>query len=89
MMMSVLMGLSHPLLAEKKTDHEVGENAREIPVANAVAGGGLGAPHYYRQVAPGKSKELGFDVAVYGGTPAGVTAAIQAARMGKKTVLLA
>ena len=28
------------------------------------------------------------DVAVYGGTPGGVTAAIQAARMGRKTVLL-
>ena len=28
------------------------------------------------------------DVAVYGGTPAGVTAAIQAARAGKKAVLL-
>lgn len=28
------------------------------------------------------------DVAVYGGTPAGVTAAIQAARMGRKVVLL-
>ena len=44
--------------------------------------------HYYRQVKPGKAKLIECDVAVYGGTPAGVSAAIQAARMGKKTVLL-
>ncbi len=43
---------------------------------------------YYRQVEPGKPKIIEYDVAVYGGTPAGVTAAIQAARMGKKAVLL-
>jgi hypothetical protein len=45
-------------------------------------------PHYYRQVKPGKAKLIECDVAVYGGTPAGVTAAIQASRMGKRTVLL-
>lgn len=43
---------------------------------------------YYRQVEPGKPKVIEYDVAVYGGTPAGVTAAIQAANMGKKVVLL-
>lgn len=43
---------------------------------------------YYRQVEPGKAKMIEYDVVVYGGTPAGVTAAIQAARMGKKAVLL-
>lgn len=43
---------------------------------------------YYRQVEPGKLKVIECDVAVYGGTPAGVTAAIQAARMGKKATLL-
>lgn len=43
---------------------------------------------YYRQVEPGNPKVIEYDVAVYGGTPAGVTAAIQAARMGKKVVLL-
>jgi hypothetical protein len=45
-------------------------------------------PHYYRQVKPGKPKSIECDVAVYGGTPAGVTAAIQAARMGQRAVLL-
>lgn len=44
-------------------------------------------PFYYRQVEPGKPKVIKCDVAVYGGTPAGVTAAIQAARMGKKAML--
>jgi hypothetical protein len=39
-------------------------------------------------VEPRKPKLIECDVAVYGGTPAGVTAAIQAARMGKKAVLL-
>ena len=52
------------------------------------AGAGVGGPGYYRQVKPGKEKVIDCDVAVYGGTPAGVSAAIQAARMGKKTVLL-
>jgi flavin-dependent dehydrogenase len=39
-------------------------------------------------VEPEKPKLIECDVAIYGGTPAGVTAAIQAARMGKKVVLL-
>jgi len=43
---------------------------------------------YYRQVEPGKPNTIECDVAVYGGTPAGVTAAIQAARMRKKVVFL-
>jgi len=47
-----------------------------------------GGPGYYRQVKHGKEKVIDCDVAVYGGTPAGVSAAIQAGRMGKKTVLL-
>ncbi len=47
-----------------------------------------GEPRYYRQVEPGKPKLIKCDVAVYGGTPAGATAAMQAARMGKKAVLL-
>jgi hypothetical protein len=33
-------------------------------------------------------KTLNYDVAVYGGTPAGVTAAVQAARLGKSAVLI-
>jgi len=45
-------------------------------------------PCYYQKVVPGKPKRIECDVAVYGGTPAGVTAAIQAARMGRKAVLL-
>jgi hypothetical protein len=43
---------------------------------------------YYQQVDPGKPKTIEYNVVVYGGTPAGVSAAIQAARMGKKAVLL-
>ncbi len=43
---------------------------------------------YYRQVEPGKPALIECDVAVYGDTPGGITAAIQAARMGKKTVLM-
>ena len=46
------------------------------------------ALYYYRHMASGKPKSIECDVAVYGGTPAGVTAAIQAARMGRRTVLL-
>jgi len=44
--------------------------------------------HYYRQVEQGKPTQIECDVAVYGDTPAGITAAIQAARMGQKVVLL-
>ncbi len=43
---------------------------------------------YYKKIEPGEPKLIEFDVAVYGGTPAGVAAAVQAARMGKKVVLL-
>ena len=43
---------------------------------------------YYRKVTPGEPKLIECDVAVYGGTPAGVAAAIQAARCGKKALLL-
>ena len=45
-------------------------------------------PHYYHKVKPGKPKIVDCDVAVYGGTPAGVTAAVQAGRMGRNAVLL-
>ena len=43
---------------------------------------------YYRPVPPGKPRTIECEVAVYGSTPAGVTAAIQAARMGHKAVLI-
>ena len=61
------------------------------PVLSSFQGNGgqfAAALYYYRHVEPGKPKLIECDVAVYGGTPAGVTAAIQAARMDKKVVLL-
>jgi hypothetical protein len=48
----------------------------------------VGAPFYYRPAESRKPEVREYEVAVYGGTPAGVTAAIQAARMGRKTLLL-
>jgi hypothetical protein len=46
------------------------------------------APFYYRPAESRKPEVRECEVAVYGGTPAGVTAAIQAARMGRKILLL-
>ena len=43
---------------------------------------------YYRPVERGEAKILEYDIAIYGGTPGGFAAAVQAGRMGKKTVLL-
>ena len=43
---------------------------------------------YYRQALERKPEMRDCEVAVYGGTPAGVTAAIEAARMGRRTLLL-
>jgi hypothetical protein len=43
---------------------------------------------YYRPVDEKKSHVIEYDVAIYGGTPAGVTAAIQAAKLGRKVVLI-
>lgn len=48
----------------------------------------VGSLYYYQRVKPEQLRLIECDVAVYGGTPGGVTAAIQAARAGKKTVLL-
>ena len=42
--------------------------------------------YYYRSVEPGPTKILECDLAVYGGSPAGVGAAIQASKMGKKVL---
>lgn len=45
-------------------------------------------PFYYRRAEQREPEVRDCEVAVYGGTPAGVTAAIQAARLGRKTLLL-
>lgn len=50
--------------------------------------GAEGAPSYYRPVEARKPEPRTCDVAVYGGTPGGVAAAIEAARGGRKTLLL-
>ena len=42
--------------------------------------------YYYAPIERGEAKTLSCDVAVYGGTPAGVATAIQAAKMGKKVL---
>ena len=44
--------------------------------------------HYYQQVEAGKLKLIDCDVVAYGGTPASFTATIQAARMGKRAILV-
>lgn len=49
--------------------------------------GDAGEPHYYRAVEPGPPELIECDVAVYGGTPAGVAAAVEAARQGKAAIL--
>lgn len=46
------------------------------------------SPFYYRVVTPGESVAHVGDMVVYGGTPAGVTAAIQGAKMGRKAILV-
>ena len=45
-------------------------------------------PVYYQPVSAVEAEEIECDILVYGGTPAGVTSAIQAARLGKKVVFL-
>ncbi len=47
-----------------------------------------GLKYYYPVPAADPVLEIRADVCVYGGTPAGVAAAVQAARMGKKATLL-
>lgn len=46
------------------------------------------APRYYWPLPARHPASIRTDVAVYGGTPAGVAAAVQAARMGRKATLL-
>lgn len=43
---------------------------------------------YDRPIEPAPPKDIHCEVAVYGGTPAGFSAAVQAARMGREVVLL-
>jgi len=50
-------------------------------------GAGAG-PSYHQPAQPGEPRVIECNVAVYGGTPGGVTAAIQAARMGKRVTLI-
>ena len=59
-----------------------------LHVAEGISVNAADGPRYYEQLKSGQPKLIECDVAVYGGTPAGVTAAIQAAREGKKAVLL-
>ena len=59
-----------------------------IILACLTATAHAGDPHYYRQIEPGEPKVIACDVLVYGGTPTGVAAAIQAGDMGKKVLLL-
>lgn len=47
-----------------------------------------GGPFHYRPATARKAATIECEVVVYGGTPAGVTAAIEAARMGRKTLLI-
>lgn len=49
---------------------------------------GIAGPRYYQPAPAVAPVTLNYEVAVYGGTSAGVTAAVQAARMGRKTILL-
>jgi hypothetical protein len=57
-----------------------------LAFATATYADEAGAPalHYYRPTPKGEHRVVEADVCVYGGSPAGVTAAIQTHRMGKK-----
>lgn len=60
------------------------------PLALLVAAPGTPSPglrHYYDVPRAAATKTLQVDVCVYGGTPGGVGAAVQASRMGKSAVL--
>ncbi len=65
-------------------------SASELPVQDGLPGPKAAQPqlYYYRSATSGNSTPIQCEVAVYGGTPAGVTAAIQVARMGHKAVLI-
>ena len=44
--------------------------------------------YYYQQIEPGKPKQIECDLLAYGGTPASFAATLQAARMGKRAILV-
>ena len=44
--------------------------------------------YYYQQIEPGKPKQIECDLVAYGGTPASFAATLQAARMGKRAILV-
>ncbi len=58
------------------------------PVLAADGAQGPGLRYYYPLPKANPPQSVDADVCVYGATPAGVTAAIQAARMGKRAVLV-
>lgn len=59
-----------------------------LGAATAAAQEGNANLRYYYPVPAGEAKTVDVDVCVYGGTPGGVGAAVQASRMGKKAVLV-
>ncbi len=59
-----------------------------LGAAPASWGQETSGPVYYRPAKIRTPADLKCEVAVYGGTPAGVAAAIEAARLGRKTLLL-
>lgn len=59
-----------------------------LSLASGQSEAAAGSPWYFRPVADKKAETRECDVAVYGGTPAGVTAAIEASRAGRKTLLV-
>ena len=58
------------------------------PAAEPDAAFADSLPRYYAPVKRSEAQRLTFDVAVYGSTPGGIAAAIQAARMDKRVALI-
>jgi hypothetical protein len=82
------LAVSFSLLAEQKpvvvTSCDASVNTNR---SNTVAGI-TGTSAYYRPPAVSSPSLLQTDVLVYGGTPAGVAAAIEASRLGRKVLLI-
>jgi hypothetical protein len=77
----------HPLPHIPKTRPWVGFSAL-FSLCMAVLTAHAGPLRYQPVVAKLEPRTMDYDVAVYGGTPGGVTAAVQAARLGKSAVLI-